>query len=217
MLTTADLRNPSRASGYDHVNGQPQYLKNRPWRAQSGGLRKDRGSKGWFGPRRATPEQAAQDYCDYINSGGQAAHTAALKTAGHNGKRQSAPRDPEVQHALGVLRDWKGQQEGKQGYVYLIIEVNPGGGLSYGKVGYSTNPKARVAELQTGNPRPLALHALKTGTVEDEAALHRKYISNNILQEWFHITKDLLLEFPLDADGRPWGAAPSEATAKVAA
>jgi hypothetical protein len=129
----------------------------------------------------------------------------ALKSAGHNGSRDPLPRDEEVEYALGVLRDAKGQREGKQGYVYCIIERVPGGGFSQCKIGFSTNPKARVAELQAGNPRPLMLLCAKKGTLEDEAALHAKYIQQNILQEWFSATKEMLLEFDLDGDLEPYG------------
>lgn len=208
-MNISDLRNPKRTSGYDRVsvdNGGSTRPK--PFRAEAGLTGKYTGqgpNYAWRGPRRATAVEAAQDYCDYVNAGHTAPPLRKLKSAGHKNLRPSLPADPEVQAALGVLRDARGQLEGRQGYVYLIIEVNPGGGLSYGKVGFSTNPKARVAELQTGNPRPLALHVMKKGTPDDEAALHAKYAANNILQEWFRITKDLLLEFNLDAAGEPFG------------
>lgn len=137
--------------------------------------------------------------------GGEWLPAPKLRQAKHNGKREPLPRDPEVEAALGVLRDAKGAREGHQGYVYLIIESTQGfDGFRYGKVGFSTNPKARVAELQCGNPRSLALHCMKKGTPDDEAALHVKYIEFNALQEWFHITKELLLEFDLDPEGIPY-------------
>lgn len=125
--------------------------------------------------------------------GGEA---ATLKTAGHEYSAPSVPRDAEVEAALGVLRDARAQRQGKQGYVYLIIEDLPGGGIHYGKIGYSTNPAKRVAELQTGNPRPLRLLYAMPGTEDDERRLHAKYIKFNALQEWFVVTKELLLEFP---------------------
>lgn len=206
MLSTVDLERPDLQSGYAHVNSaRGSKSKTDSWRASRGAGYPGRPK--WRGPIRKDPRAAAQDYCDLINSGAAGTPaTPTLKSAGHNGKRKPIRRDEEVEYALGVLRDARGERDGKQGYVYLIIEVNPGGGLHYGKVGFSTNPQARVAELQTGNPRPLALHCITKGTVEDEAALHAKYIAENVLQEWFHITKDLLLEFDLDANGQPWGA-----------
>lgn len=125
------------------------------------------------------------------------------KSAGHVGQRNSLPRTAELDHALGVIRDHKAQSAGKQGYVYLIVEDLPGGALVYGKVGYSTNPAARVAELQTGNPRKLRLHLSKPGTEADEATIHAKYAHKNVLQEWFTITKELLLEWDAEHQIKP--------------
>lgn len=201
MITPSDIRNPARKSGYDHVGnkdtpGHPQPHK--PFQADVYGGKRDKAGRSWSGPARATAIEAAQDYCDYMNGLGPifGVPLTPLKTAGHVAPARSPlPNDPEVQAALGVLRDARAQRRGVQGYVYLIIEVLPGGGLRYGKIGYSTNPAKRVAELQTGNPRPLALHLSKPGTEADEAALHQKYIQHNVLQEWFHITKELLLEW----------------------
>lgn len=153
------------------------------------------------GPNTAEPRRspAYRAYCKdcHRTRGGHGATpaTPALKSAGHRAGRKPMRRDLEIEHALGVLRDARGRARGKQGYIYLIVEVLPGGGLHYGKVGFSTNPPARVAELQTGNPRPLRLHLSKPGTEADEAALHQKYIGDNVLQEWFRITKNLLLEW----------------------
>lgn len=206
MLTPEDLRNPARKSGYDHVgyNVSPGQTTPKPYQAVVYGGTRSKAGMAWIGPRRATAEEAAQDYCNYIGRKG-VTPTAPLKTAGHAGRRQKLSDDPEVAAALGVLRDAKGQRQGKQGYVYCILETAPGGAMQYVKVGFSTNPAARVAELQTGNPRPLKLHAMKEGTLEDERALQQKYIKENVLQEWFRPTKELLLEFDLDATGKAFG------------
>ena len=211
MLTPSDLENPKRKSGYDHVGRRGRTARDgenyKPYQAQvyAKGAQRLVKPHEFVGPRRATALEAAQDYCDYINSGVTPV-TPALKSAGHTGRRQKLADDPEVEAALGVLRDAKGQAEGRQGYVYCILETKPGGGMEYVKVGFSTNPWARVAELQTGNPRPLALHCLKKGTLEDEAALHAKYIQHNVLQEWFRPTKELLLEFDIDSDGKAFNS-----------
>lgn len=206
MLTPSDIANDERISGYDHVGHNPTSGRTKkPYQADVYGGKNDKAGRLWKGPRRATAMEAAQDYCDYINGTG-VTPAPQLKSAGHTGRRGSLPADPEVEAALGVLRDAKGQSEGKQGYVYCINEEHPGGAMRFVKIGYSTNPQARVAELQTGNPRPLRLQALKLGTVEDEAALHKKYIHLNVLQEWFRPTKELLLEFDLDPNGKEWGS-----------
>lgn len=197
MLTLEKLKDSTRPSGFKHVmHDHGGGFRPKPYRAQGRANRPGTLPRyEWRGPRRTTAVEAAQDYCDYIN-GLPAATPGTLKTAGHaQGLRAPLPRDEEVQHALGVLRDARAQRQGKQGYVYLIWEGKANGGLRYGKVGYSTNPEARVAELQTGNPRTLVLLYKKPGTPEDEAALHQKYMQNNVLQEWFYITKELILEF----------------------
>lgn len=207
MLTPNDLLDPTLNSGYSHVgyNVSPGQTVAKPYQAYDsrphGPTRKHR----WKGPRRATAPEAAQDYCNYVNQGGAAPAPSSLKTAGHSYDNIYAKsRDEEVEAALGVLRDHKAQREGRQGYVYCIREAIPGGGFSHIKIGYSTNPWKRVAELQTGNPRPLALVCMKKGTPSDEKALHQKYIQQNFLQEWFTVTKEMLLEFDLNADGVPY-------------
>lgn len=204
MITPDDIRNGRKASGFDNVNKHPDEKRVKRFRAQVYAAAAERkanpdafnaaGHK-YLGPWRQFALHAAQDYCDYANSG-KVVRGPALRSAGHKGKRDPIKDDPEVRHALGVLRDARGQREGKQGYVYLIVEDLPGDGLRYGKVGYSTNPQARVAELQTGNPRKLKLLYAKAGSVEDEARLHAKYQRDNVLQEWFLISKELVLEFP---------------------
>lgn len=211
-LTPKNIRNPKRASGFNYVAYKhPGELPaghggGKPYVAEYKVRERPVPAHAFRGPRRATALEAAQDYCNYMNSGQAPAPRPSLKSAGHKRSRSLVSTDPEYLATLGALRDFRAQKKGKQGHVYLIIEVNPGGGLGYGKVGYSTNPEARVAELQTGNPRPLALHAMTKGTADDEAALHAKYADRNVLQEWFRITKELLLEFDLDANGKPFRA-----------
>jgi hypothetical protein len=203
MITVDDLRHPDRQSGFRNVQsasaGPNGGGKGDYWRAIS-----NRGAKGktsdrrWRGPLRRNPEDAAQDAANFL-SGVEAATPASLKSAGHQGKREKID-DPEVQAALGVLRDAQGEREGKQGYVYLIGEE-----FDYDtafKIGFSTNPEARVAELQTGNPRRLVLLGKTEGTREDERALHEKYMRYNVLQEWFRANPALLLEFNVDKPER---------------
>lgn len=200
MITPKDIKNAKLKTGFRFVSeagspgpsggghGTPRWFA-------SVGRTNHKAGRTFLGPRRATPLEAAQDYCDYANGKGVTL-PAKLKTAGHVAPpRRSFDDDPEVQAALGVLRDARAQRRGVQGYVYLIVEELPGGALRYGKVGFSTNPHKRVAELQTGNPRVLRLHLARPGTEADEAALHAKYAHRNVLQEWFHITKNLLLEW----------------------
>ena len=44
-----------------------------------------------------------------------------------------------------------------RGYVYLIEEDNPGAGATNFKIGRSVNPRTRLSNLQTGNPRRLTM------------------------------------------------------------
>lgn len=201
LITIDDIRNPIRISGFDHVgrnDGGGSVQK--PFQADVYGGSRDKAGRRWKGPRRATAEEAAQDYCDFINGNPRLSIVPSLKSAGHKGKRDQIARDPEIEAALGVLRDARGERNGKQGYVYLIgaerAKHHPI--LQYAvKVGFSTNPEARVAELQTGNPMKLCLYAKVPGTRADEQALHEKYAHANILQEWFRPTVALLSEFSI--------------------
>jgi hypothetical protein len=200
VLTPRDLENPDKPSGYKFVNsanagenghGQSgQFWRAERW-VQSPARHK------WAGPARREPIDAAQDYCDWANNSG-VSHTT-LKSAGHTGRRPKLPDDPEVQAAIGVIRDARGAQQGNQGYVYLICEEAYDGSIDllrgYGKIGFSTNPEARVAELQTGNPRKLRLCAYFPGDADDERETQRKWIDYNVLQEWFRLTPPLWSSF----------------------
>lgn len=196
QITPKDIENPKRKSGYDHVNsaksgpstaGIRTFVEK--WKARD--RRIDVNGKYLFtGPVRSTPEQAAQDYCDYIN-GNAITPSVTLKTAGHSYKLDRTKNDPEVEAAYGIIRDAKAQKAGKQGYVYLMVEK----GKKYAKIGYSVNPEKRIAEVQTGNPRQLTLVGKIKGTPSDEAKMHAKYIKQNVLQEWFKVTPELLKEF----------------------
>lgn len=67
------------------------------------------------------------------------------------------------------------------GSVYAIGE-KPGGPV---KIGYAASPAQRLAELQTGNHLDLRVLASFPGTLEDEAALHRRFAILRIRGEWF--------------------------------
>jgi hypothetical protein len=186
VLTPSDLRKPTNASGYrqvGYVGGPSRKATTEYYQAYAG-----RGRGGdWKGHRRAAAIAAAQDYCDYVN-GKKAAppEKPKLKTAGHQRAPQvTLPRDPEVEAALGVLRDARAQRRGVQGYVYCITDGE------YVKIGYSVNPAKRVAELQTGNARPLTLVGRIEGTLDDERSLHEQFISDNVLMDWFKLSPPL--------------------------
>lgn len=188
MLKPKDIENPKRKSGYNRVGRANGPAPRKPsWRAETG---PGGNAQTWRGPVRKTPLEAAQDYCDYVN-GNQIVPAVTLKTAGHAYKLDRTKNDPEVEAAYGIIRDAKAQKAGKQGYVYLMVEK----GKKYAKIGYSVNPEKRIAEVQTGNPRQLTLVGKIKGTPSDEAKMHAKYIKQNVLQEWFKVTPELLKEF----------------------
>jgi Meiotically up-regulated gene 113 len=206
-IVPRDLRNPDRKSGYDYVGhaGAPGPRGGgggARWSARQGAKVAGSGPKDWTGPRRKDPRDAAQDFCDHFN-GNPTASTHSLVTAGHEYEVDVTDKDPEYQAALGVMRDRKAQRAGRQGYVYLIVEDRPGGALEFGKIGYSTNPRKRVAELQTGNPRTLRLLYMKPGTEAEERRIHQKYIKQNVLQEWFRLTRELIFEWGVQHAVRP--------------
>jgi Meiotically up-regulated gene 113 len=200
-LTIEDIRNPKRKSGFDHVTRSADTHRQR---RTKNFLAKVYGRKGdgfgivWQGPRRLTARESAQDYCDYVNSGA-ATPVPRVKSAGHSGRRSVADavvNDSDYRAALGYIRDVRAQTEGKQGYVYCVGEAE--GVAPLVKIGYSTNPEARVAELQTGNGRLLFLLGYFAGTMDDESKLHAKYLKDNTLQEWFRPSNELLSEFGFD-------------------
>lgn len=192
MLTPDAIRNSETISGYNGVS-----LDKGKYRAQigSGGASAyAAGRRRWYGKWRDTPLEAAQDYCDAINQGTVSGAPVTLKTAGHKYDIEMTGTDPEYEAALGVLRDYKAQKAGRQGYIYLIGE----GRLADAdlvKIGYSVNPEKRIAELQCGNPRVLVLLGKVKGTPADEKAMHAKYIKDNVLQEWFRYSPTLYCEF----------------------
>lgn len=196
MTTVDDLRNPKRKSGFDHVSG-PRRDRHRPsyfGHSKAGGTKLPSVGSGtdfaWRGSRRATAEEAAQDYCDYVNGLTVAAPTT-LTYPGHP-VRPKSELPSEVKDALGVLRDHKAQRAGRQGYVYLI---GVKGDFYAVKIGYSVNPEARVGELQTGNPRELYLLAKMPGTLADEKAIHAQFKHLNLVGEWFKGNLELISVF----------------------
>jgi Meiotically up-regulated gene 113 len=187
VLTPEDLANPLTKSGYRHVRkvgGQPSQPRTGNVYFQAQHMPKS----GDHGPGRKTALEAAQDYCDWANGNG-VTPAKPLKSAGHKIRRRHLTDDPEVEAALGVLRDARGQRQGNKGYVYCISDGE------YLKIGFSTNPQARVAELQTGNARKLTIVGTIEGTLEDEAALHQEFISDNVLAEWFKNTPSIVAKF----------------------
>lgn len=144
MLTPRDLKKPSNVSGYkyvmvdagDRVTGHggstPGYQAN--WAAGDGTTAK--------GPRRKTALEAAQDYCDLVNTGAISA--------------PSIPRYPDVsidmgnttRHApkLDPVKVVRPKHRGKHD-VYDVLFLNALGGLVCRKVGITARGHARYADV----------------------------------------------------------------------
>lgn len=198
-LTPADLVNPKRQSGYDHVSAR----LDRPTKTFRADVNRggQRNQRAFQGPRRRTALEAAQDYCNYVN-GGKAAASVALKSAGHKRpQRRKKAMNPKRAEAYRLLREADaedGVTADKSGWVYLVAETGPIAGPAV-KIGKTTSaqPGDRLPGLQTGNQRPLTvLGAIKTDDCQAlERKLHARYYSQNELGEWFHPTPALLSEF----------------------
>lgn len=194
MTTVESIRNPDRLSGFDHVGldrSKPAGTKR--FHAQAYGGTNNKAGHAWQGPLRATAEEAAQDYCDYIN--GQATPASrALKSARHP-RAEKRPLTAAQQVALDILRDARAKPDA-MGVVYLVSEVG-NGFMEAVKVGWTskTPPESRMGDYQAGNPRKLVMLGTLPGTKADEAALHQRFIEHNILGEWFRPAPELLSEF----------------------
>lgn len=196
MVTVESLRNPSRKSGYEHVRKDQRRPANRPEFNAYQRL-SVRPNRFWYGPVRRTPEEAAQDYCDYINSGVVADPLPRLKSANHP-KPVRGEVDPDLAAANAVISAAvEAQRSGRSGYVYLVCEENTnliGGFVKIGHT-YQEPPQARLNGGQTFNPRKLIMLYAIPGTPEDERRLHQKYIHLNKLGEWFFFAPEILKEF----------------------
>lgn len=73
-------------------------------------------------------------------------------------------------------------------HVYFIQE----GAHGPIKIGFSVDPRARLAALQTCNPRELRLIGLRPGSKEDERALHDRFAAQRVRGEWFYPGEELL-------------------------
>jgi len=71
---------------------------------------------------------------------------------------------------------------------YVYFASNQGGHI---KIGFSSNPWARVRELSTGGG-PLRLLAVQSGSRQDEAALHLRFSALRKHGEWFEPGQELL-------------------------
>lgn len=76
----------------------------------------------------------------------------------------------------------------EQSYIYFIQHNDIAGPV---KIGLASDPAARLAALQTGNPFPLFLRAYAAGGRHAEGNVHRCLRSLNIRGEWFRCASTL--------------------------
>jgi hypothetical protein len=70
------------------------------------------------------------------------------------------------------------------GYVYVM---ESGG---YYKIGWSSRPKIRHANIQTSNPTPVRLVGVIAGSLLNEAEWHECFKHKNVRGEWFALTEE---------------------------
>lgn len=214
-VTIEDIRNEQNVSGFSHVYKACFEPKDNHTGHASGQTRpfqatlfrdKEKGSR-LYGPRRATAEEAAQDYCDYIN-GAELPQRPQLKRPA----RKNLPKPKPLVDDLGkaIREHFKANEQKRQGEREWWIYCCHATGTDKCKVGYTSDLKKRLGQLQSGCWKELkfvGVYKLPEGTTEDEAKveearLHAKYIKQNVLNEWFHLTPQLLDEFPSDAPAK---------------
>jgi hypothetical protein len=85
--------------------------------------------------------------------------------------------------AAAIARMLSGRDTGE-----IVYAITDGTAVKIGKV-LGQHPRERLAELQTGNPRPLVLLAYTHGR---EAAWHKVLSRDRIRGEWFAPTERVL-------------------------
>lgn len=74
------------------------------------------------------------------------------------------------------------------GYVYFI----QAGDVGLIKIGWATDPKRRLTQMQPHCPIPLRLLHSERGTGADERAVHGRFAEHRAHHEWFHPVSELL-------------------------
>lgn len=88
-----------------------------------------------------------------------------------------------------------------RGTIYFIVSET----LEAAKIGFTrSDPRYRLASLQTGNPARLKLYGYVPGTIEEERLLHRAFAPLHIQGEWFRFEGKLrdFVYYLTDCDGR---------------
>lgn len=76
-------------------------------------------------------------------------------------------------------------KQSQTGFVYILRDKDQV------KIGFSKNPRNRIATLQNNSGRALRVAACIPGTLEDEQRLHARFSTYRIHGEWFAAVGDL--------------------------
>jgi len=89
-------------------------------------------------------------------------------------------------------------------FIYLITERNNSDiNITNCKIGFTTNIKKRIKQLQTANPNELVLLREYKATSRGrklESLLHTHYKSKKINNEWFKLNSDDIKDFIVTCD-----------------
>lgn len=88
---------------------------------------------------------------------------------------------------IPVLIPAASQKKDRDGFVYFVKAGRRGDV----KIGFSNDPKRRLASMQTSISKDLVLLGAIPGTMDDEADLHAKFAHLRTRGEWFKHTKEL--------------------------
>lgn len=143
-VTLAALRDPSLVSGYKRVQVHPNPGRTKRYRGQSGKKFKDgRHTHSWRGPWRATPEEAAKDYCEYANSNAVTLPSSyPTPTVDMGGSTHHAPTGPAV---IIKRQEWKGATDLYD--VLLFDDVT--GAIFRRKIGITARGQKRYSDIAT--------------------------------------------------------------------
>ena len=73
--------------------------------------------------------------------------------------------------------------EDAKGWIYFLGSLEAG----YVKIGFTTQPRRRFAELKTGHWDDLDIIDVAPGLARDEATLHRLFAPLRVKREWFRL------------------------------
>ncbi len=89
-----------------------------------------------------------------------------------------------------VLQEARSTAHPERGYIYFIRHP----GREEIKIGFAMNVQHRMSQLRSAMPHGIEVLLVISGTLEDEAGLHRRFTGNRISSqnEWFKPTSELL-------------------------